>query len=190
MIRLMTCLFLMLWILYLMHRYEILGGWVLVFWMVPAGWLVLTQIGADRLFQAGLLFGLAILVFFQDCKTFYFGWPWSVLLLGVVVLGWFEPILLASRLLAMSFGLALIPFYWKKKIGSADVLAMLAMGFALGFERMLAALLVGCLSALGYAAASRQTMIPFLGFLAYGFVIACFKGYTLLERMEQVVLSF
>ncbi|MBF0578877.1 hypothetical protein IM774_03545 [Erysipelotrichaceae bacterium RD49] len=190
MIRLMTCLFLMLWILLLMWHYDLMLGWALVFWMLPAGWLLITQIASNRIFEASILFSLAILVFFQDYKTFYFSRRWSVLLLGLAGLGMLQPIGFLTRLSAMSFGLVLIPFCQKDKIGSADVWAMLAMGFALGFERMLAVLLVGCLGALGYALWSGQKMIPFLSFLAYGFVIACFKGYMLMETIEQVVLAW
>lgn len=188
MIRLMTCLFLMLWILYLMHRYDGQLGWILVFWMLPASWLQ-QQVPDPCVIEALVIEALAVLVFFQDYKTFYFGRTWLVLLLAIVGWGWSKPIGLVSRFLAMSFGLVLVPFCQKGKIGSADVLAMMAMGFALGFERMLAALLIACCSALGYALLTGQTMVPFLSFLAYGFVIACYKGYTLLEKIEQALLA-
>ncbi|MEY8308272.1 hypothetical protein AAK899_01975 [Erysipelotrichaceae bacterium 51-3] len=192
----MTCLFLMGWILFLMNHaadlhqdfstgedreLSLTPGWIVPFWMIPAGWLIETQVASSQILLALFWFGLAIFVCMQDLKTFYFSYRWLSVFGLVMVAGFFQPLSLASRLGAMTFGAAGIVGWRLGKMGSADVLALLAMGMYLGFERMLAALLVACLSALGYAWASQTSMVPFLSFLAYGFILAMFKGYTLIE---------
>lgn len=138
-------------------------GWILPFWMVPAGWLIETQIATSQILAALFWFGLAA---------------------GA---GFFQPLSMASRLGGMAFGLAGIAAYASGRMGSADVLALLAMGLYLGLERLLAALFVACITALGYAWASHTTMVPFLSFLAYGFILAMFKGYTLIDFFYSLV---
>lgn len=162
-------------------------GWILPFWMVPAGWLIETQIATSQILAALFWFGLAILVFMQDLKTFYFS-PWWLVVFGLAAgAGFFQPLSMASRLGGMAFGLAGIAAYASGRMGSADVLALLAMGLYLGLERLLAALFVACITALGYAWASHTTMVPFLSFLAYGFILAMLKGYTLIDFFYSLV---
>lgn len=156
-------------------------GWILPFWMIPAGWLIETQIASSQIVPAVFWFGLAILVFMQDLKTFYFSPRWLLVFGLAAVAGCFQPLSMASRFGGMAFGLAGIAACASGRMGSADVLALIAMGLYLGLERMLAALLVACITALGYAWASHTTMVPFLSFLAYGFILAMFKGYTLID---------
>lgn len=176
------CLFFLPVLLAGMYHAKLYAGWILVFWIVPVSLFLKYFIGSDRLVRACLLILMAAAVFFQDLKTLYFSKRWLALLGGMILIVLpFETLPFLQRLAALFPG-ALMSFFWlRKSCGSADVIVLTALGFVLGFERFLVCLLVSCLMALGYAWLSRQRQIPFLSFLAMGFLWSWSCGYRLFD---------
>lgn len=138
----------------------------------------------DCLCALSLLGAVLGCAWIEDWKSRCFS-SWWLLAVPLLFAGlrWNPDAAWASRLGGMSYGLLSVWFVCKKKMGSADLICLLVMGFVLGFERMSIALGIACLAGLMCLAAFRLDDVPFVSFLCLGYLISLVRGYTIFSHL-------
>lgn len=182
-----SCLFIWVFLSRAAQKCQQPYGWV-AFWMLELGPVYAWWMGNDVVVRNFIVFTLAGLAFFIDLKNRYFGPCWLWGLLAVVVLGFFEPVDLYSRLLALSYGLLGLWWWSRQKMGSADAAALLGLGWFMGIERLSVTVWMACLLGIGYRLFFKERLLPFMSFLSWAIVPALVHGYWLWEWFSRAEL--
>jgi hypothetical protein len=140
---------------------------------------------AQALLPVYMLIGAyCALLCLQDHQTMYIGWQWKGLTVLFLATCFF--LSTASYKLPGSLLFSVPAFFMSKKLGwngSADGWFLLLFGWILGLERMLICMLITLVGAFFYLVFTRQKQLPFLSFLAIGFLASLLRGYAIYATM-------
>lgn len=172
--------------LYVFRRNPISSFAPLCFWMVLFG------AELSRMSEAygayALFFGIgAGFAWQEDWHSRYLHPLWLIAMAALVFFTPSQAAEVSQRLAGMTFGLVALPFFLKKKMGSADVICLLAFGWILGFDRMCICVLMACAMGMICALALHLPDLPFVSFLLAGFWIALGQGYGLHARLMLLI---
>lgn len=152
--------------------------------------LIVRFVSADRILLFVLPGTLAGCAWLQDWKTRWVSRSWLFALPLFFVPVFHEPLMLTSRFAGMGYSLVALWFVWKGKMGEADLVCMIVMGAALGFERMTIALLAACLAGLFCLLFFRLDDVPFVSLLLAGFFLSLVSGFGLYHRLLLLFAPF
>lgn len=120
----------------------------------------------------------------QDEKTLHIGKSWILYSFILLIVLFPDPVNEKNVLGALLFSLpGIVMCKWKGWLGSADSWFLSLFGFLLGSERMIVCMLICCLLGCIYAFLFKKEKLPFLSFLAAGFIASFLRGYLLYAKI-------
>lgn len=183
----LSCLFFCLYTLDLTAPLEKGRVGFRLIWLSTGLYLLGFELSMNRVLPGLFLFIVLEGACYQDLKTQYFSKWWFVCSLILC----FPPFVCfpwkAEQFSGVLIALVLLPFWFKKKIGSADLLAIAIFGILLGTQRLVDMLICSCLSGLVLFRWFKTETLPFVSFLCFWTVVFWSIGYSICDFCLRIL---